>query len=99
MTTATGVGSWPGTSAREAVRAVRDLLGPDGLPYLPETPTGDQGPIWSVAAPACFELPVDLQPMGWRFVDRPGRDAARPPPCSPRTRRARRGLRRLVPAR
>ncbi|MBD3782748.1 MAG: methionine synthase, partial [Micrococcales bacterium] len=40
---ATGIGSWPGTSAGEAVRTVRDLLldgGGDGLglPFLPETP-------------------------------------------------------------
>ncbi|MGL5863725.1 MAG: hypothetical protein ACRCY9_21000, partial [Phycicoccus sp.] len=43
---ATGVGSWPGTSSREAVRTVRDLLlDGDGLgiPYLPETPARGPG--------------------------------------------------------
>lgn len=78
MTTATGVGSWPGTSAREAVRAVRDLLGSDGLPYLPETPgRGPGADLVGRGAGLLVELPVDLQPMGWRFVDRPGRDAER----------------------
>ena len=37
MTRASGVGSWPGTRSREAVVAVRDLLG-DGIPHLPELP-------------------------------------------------------------
>ncbi len=78
MTTATGVGSWPGTSAREAVRAVRDILSADDLPYLPETP--ERGPgadLVGRGAGLLVELPVDLQPMGWRFVARPGRDAER----------------------
>ena len=38
----TGMGSWPGTSAREAVRAVRDLLG-DGVPHVPELPARGPG--------------------------------------------------------
>ena len=43
---ATGVGSWPGTSVREAVRTVRDLLlagDGEGLPHLPETPARGPG--------------------------------------------------------
>ena len=37
MTLATGIGSWPGTSVRDALAQVRELL--DGqLPYLPELP-------------------------------------------------------------
>ena len=39
---ATGIGSWPGTSAREAVRTVRDLLA-EALPYLPELPARGVG--------------------------------------------------------
>ena len=39
MTTATGVGSWPGTDAEEYAEAVRVVLGEDpDLPYLPELP-------------------------------------------------------------
>ena len=78
---ATGIGSWPGTSAREAVRTVRDLLVDGqgtGIPHLPETPArGPGAEIIGRAAGMLVDLPVDLQPLGWRFVDRPGRDAAR----------------------
>ena len=88
MTTASGIGSWPGTDVRETLRVVRDALGGssdaagDGevgwLPYLPELP--DRGPGSDVigrAAGLLVDLPVDLQPAGWRFVDRPGTDAHR----------------------
>jgi hypothetical protein len=78
---ATGIGSWPGASAREAVRTVRDLLVDGeggGLPHLPETPArGPGADIIGRAAGLLVELPVDLQPSGWRFVDRPGLDASR----------------------
>jgi len=78
---ATGIGSWPGTSAREAVRTVRDLLVDGegvGLPHCPETPArGPGAEIIGRAAGLLVDLPVDLQPSGWRFVDRPGLDASR----------------------
>ena len=78
---ATGIGSWPGTSAREAVRTVRDLLVDGegvGLPHCPETPArGPGADIIGRAAGLLVDLPVDLQPSGWRFVDRPGLDAGR----------------------
>ena len=78
---ATGLGSWPGTSVREAVRTVRDLLvdaDAVGLPFLPETPArGPGADMVGRAAGLLVDLPVDLQPSGWRLVDRPGRDAAR----------------------
>jgi hypothetical protein len=78
---ATGIGSWPGTSVREAVRTVRDLLVDGegvGLPHLPETPArGPGADIIGRAAGLLVALPVDLQPSGWRFVDRPGLDASR----------------------
>lgn len=78
MTTATGVGSWPGTNVRQAVRAVRDLLADSGLPYCPETPArGPGADLIGRGASLLVDLPVDLQPMGWRLVDRPGRDLAR----------------------
>ena len=74
---ASGIGSLPGTDVREAVRTVRDLLG-DQLPYLPETPA--RGPGADMIGRAVGLLPglhVDRQPAGWRFVDRPGKDASR----------------------
>jgi len=81
VTQATGVGSWPGTDVREAIVTVRDLLIDGdgiGLPYLPETPhRGPGADIIGRAAGLLVDLPVDLQPAGWRLVDRPGRDAQR----------------------
>ena len=81
MTLATGIGSWPGTSIREAIVTTRDLLlAGDGLgvPYLPEVPgRGPGADIIGRAAGLLVDLPVDLQPSGWRLVGRPGRDAAR----------------------
>lgn len=74
--TATGMGSWPGTDVAEAMRVVRGEL-PD-LPHLPELP--DRGPgadLLGRAAARLVAMPVDLQPSGWRLVDRPGRDQAR----------------------
>ncbi len=78
---ASGIGSWPGTSVREAVRTVRDLLVEAdgfGVPFLPETPArGPGADIIGRAAGLLIDLHVDLQPSGWRLVDRPGRDAGR----------------------
>ena len=60
---------------------MRDLLVDGegvGLPHLPETPArGPGAEIIGRAAGLLVDLPVDLQPSGWRLVDRPGRDAAR----------------------
>ncbi|GAA1968366.1 methionine synthase [Terrabacter lapilli] len=77
MTLATGIGSWPGTSVRDALAQVRELL--DGqLPYLPELPArGPGADMVGRTTGLLVELPVDLQPTGWRLVDRPGKDAAR----------------------
>ncbi|MGO0574952.1 methionine synthase [Ornithinimicrobium panacihumi] len=79
--TATGVGSWPGEDVREALRVVRGELagalpeGVVGLPYLPELPArGPGADMVGRAAHLLVDLPVDLQPQGWRLVDRPGRD-------------------------
>jgi hypothetical protein len=75
---ASGIGSWPGTSVSEALAVVRDILAEDGLPYLPELPArGPGSDMVGRAAGLLVDLAVDLQPMGWRFVDRPGRDASR----------------------
>ena len=74
--TATGVGSHPGDDPAEAVRVAFGET-PD-LPYLPELP--DRGPgadaVGRTAA-ILAELPVELQPSGWRLADRPGRDLRR----------------------
>ena len=78
MSRASGTGSWPGTDVRAAVTAVRDLLSEDGLPYLPELPArGPGADMIGRAAGLLADLAVDLQPMGWRFVDRPGHDSHR----------------------
>lgn len=83
MVLATGIGSWPGTDIRGALRTVRDTLteateGVSPLPYLPELPArGPGADMIGRAAGLLVDLPVDLQPQGWRMVDRPGRDAER----------------------
>lgn len=81
MTHVSGVGSWPGESSREAIITVRDLLtGADspGLPYLPELPSrGPGSDLIGRSAALLSDLSVDLQPSGWRFTDRPGRDSSR----------------------
>ncbi len=74
--TATGIGSLPGTDPAEAARLVLGEL-PD-LPFLPELPA--RGPVADLAGRTCallVDLPVDLQPGGWRLVERPGRDLSR----------------------
>lgn len=60
---------------------VRDLLtDADGLgmPYVPELPSrGPGSDIIGRSAALLADLSVDLQPSGWRFTDRPGRDQSR----------------------
>ena len=73
---ATGVGSLPGTDPREAARLVLGEL-PD-LPHLPELPARGPGTdMVGRAAGVMLDLHVDLQPSGWRLVDRPGADERR----------------------
>ncbi|HST65821.1 MAG TPA: methionine synthase, partial [Mycobacteriales bacterium] len=73
---ATGVGSMPGTDPAEAIRIVLGEL-PD-LPHLPELPgRGVGADMVGRGAAFLVDLPVDLQPSGWRLVDRPGRDQRR----------------------
>jgi methionine synthase II (cobalamin-independent) len=79
MTTVTGIGSWPGSDPLEAARTVLgELAPPVGLPHLVELPgRGPGADLVGRAAALLVELPVDLQPSGWRFVDHPGRDLER----------------------
>jgi methionine synthase II (cobalamin-independent) len=73
---ATGVGSMPGTDPAEATRIVLGEL-PD-LPHLPELPArGPGSELVGRGAAFLVDLPVDLQPSGWRLVDRPGVDLRR----------------------
>lgn len=76
---ATGVGSMPGTDVRAATRLVFDLL-PE-LPFLPELPA--RGPGASIVGRLVAllgragHLHADVQPSGWRLVDRAGLDERR----------------------
>ncbi|MCG5214405.1 methionine synthase [Streptosporangium sp. KLBMP 9127] len=73
---ATGIGSHPGEDHHEALRVVFGEL--PALPYLPELPgRGVGADTVGRSASLLVELPVEVQPSGWRFADRPGRDARR----------------------
>jgi methionine synthase II (cobalamin-independent) len=60
---------------------VRDLLTDtdvSGMPYLPELPSrGPGADLVGRSAALLADLSVDLQPSGWRFTVRPGRDQSR----------------------
>lgn len=73
---ATGIGSMPGTEPLDAARLVFEAL-PE-LPHLPELPDRDPAAdMVGRAVALLLDLPVDLQPSGWRLVDRPGADLRR----------------------
>ena len=76
---ATGVGSLPGDDPRSATRDVFELL-PE-LPYLPELPARGPGATMIGRAVALLglagHLHADVQPSGWRLVDRAGLDERR----------------------
>jgi methionine synthase II (cobalamin-independent) len=76
---ATGIGSWPGQDVQEAQRAVFGLLGEaPHLPHLPELPQrGPGAELIGRGAGLLVDMPVDLQPSGWRLVHHPGRDQGR----------------------
>jgi methionine synthase II (cobalamin-independent) len=79
VTVASGVGSWPGTTAEEYAEAVRAVLGemPD-LPYLPELPgRGAHAGMVGRTLATIADLGFDLQPVGWRLTDAPGVDLRR----------------------
>lgn len=73
---ASGVGSMPGTDPREAAAVVAGELA--DLPHLPELPArGPGADMVGRAAALLVDLHVDVQPSGWRLVDRPGMDERR----------------------
>jgi hypothetical protein len=76
--TVTALGDWPGQDPVEALRIIRGELGSPNLPFLPSLPDRGVGSdeIGRTAG-LLPELPVDLQPHGWRLVDRPGKDVRR----------------------
>ncbi len=57
---------------------VRDLLGENHLPHLPELPArGPGADMVGRSAALLVDLPTELTPSGWRIADRPGRDRSR----------------------
>jgi methionine synthase II (cobalamin-independent) len=76
---ATAIGSWPGTDVLDVLRLTFGELGePPHLPYLPELPArGPGADMIGRSATLLVDLPVDLQPSGWRLVDHAGRDLNR----------------------
>ncbi|MGJ7442775.1 hypothetical protein [Aquipuribacter sp. MA13-6] len=75
---ATAHGPLPGTRPDHALDLVLGELGDGHVPFLPQLADRGVGAD-AVGRSASFlvDLPVDLQPSGWRLVDRPGRDLAR----------------------
>jgi hypothetical protein len=73
---ATGIGSMPGDDPRETARVVAGEL-PDLL-HLAELPArGPGADMIGRTAALLADLYVDLQPAGWRVVDRPGAEHRR----------------------
>ncbi|MCH6469635.1 hypothetical protein [Sinomonas terrae] len=76
--TATALGEWPGTDPVEAEKAIRGELGSPHLPFLAELPERGVGSdAVGRTASLLVDLYADVQPHGWRLVERPGRDASR----------------------
>jgi hypothetical protein len=76
--TATALGPWPGTDPAEAARVIRGELGSPHLPFLAELPDRGVGSdALGRTASLLVELAIDVQPHGWRLVDRPGKDQRR----------------------
>jgi methionine synthase II (cobalamin-independent) len=74
--TATGVGSMPGTDAREAAKVAVEATGT--LPFLAELPArGPGADMIGRTLGMLVELYARVEPSGWRFGDRPGRDTRR----------------------
>ena len=62
----------------EAARIIRGELGSPHLPFLAELPDRGVGSdALGRTAALLVEMAVDVQPYGWRIVDRPGKDYRR----------------------
>ncbi|MCB5283184.1 hypothetical protein QK292_08080 [Arthrobacter sp. AL08] len=76
--TATALGAWPGEDPVESARIIRGELGGPHLPFLAELPDRGVGSdALGRTASLLVDLSVDVQPYGWRIVDRPGKDFKR----------------------
>jgi hypothetical protein len=74
--TATGIGSMPGGDAREAARVATEAVG--AMPFLAELPArGPGADMVGRTLGTLVELYARVEPSGWRFGDRPGRDTKR----------------------
>ncbi|MFI2563197.1 hypothetical protein [Paenarthrobacter sp. NPDC018779] len=75
---ATALGPWPGSDPAEALRTIRGELGEPHLPFLPELPgRGVGSDAVGRTGSLLVDLAIDVQPHGWRLVDRPGKDHLR----------------------
>ncbi|MET8947980.1 methionine synthase [Streptomyces sp. NPDC004542] len=73
---ATGIGSLPGTDAREAAKTATGSF--EDFPFLPELPArGPGADMIGRTAGMLVELYARVEPSGWRIGDRPGRDTKR----------------------
>lgn len=62
----------------EAARIIRGELGSPHVPFLAELPDRGVGSdALGRTASLLVDLAVDVQPFGWRLVDRPGKDSRR----------------------
>ncbi|MCF6377021.1 methionine synthase [Nocardioides KLBMP 9356] len=79
MSTATGIGSLPGTTDTAYAEAVRLVLGElSDLPHVPELPgRGVTAGMTGRALAVADGLAADLQPAGWRLTDSSGIDHRR----------------------
>ncbi|MCW7944205.1 methionine synthase [Streptomyces hygroscopicus] len=73
---ATGVGSLPGGDAREAAKTATGSF--EDFPFLAELPArGPGADMIGRTAGMLVDLYARVEPSGWRFGDRPGRDTRR----------------------
>ncbi|MFF4958651.1 methionine synthase [Streptomyces sp. NPDC001222] len=73
---ATGIGSMPGGDAREAAKTVTGSF--EDFPFLAELPArGPGADMIGRTAGMLVDLYARVEPSGWRFGDRPGRDTRR----------------------
>ncbi|MEV0907662.1 methionine synthase [Streptomyces hokutonensis] len=73
---ATGIGSLPGSDAREAAKTATGAF--EDFPFLPELPArGPGADMIGRTIGLLVEVYARVEPSGWRIGDRPGRDTKR----------------------